>query len=165
MTGNDWEIKSRGHACSKTGKRFEEGEVFYTLLFREADGFRREDLCEEAWSGRNDNIKPFSFWRSKYEPPPPPPPEALKKDDAEGLLRTMIAGRRPEHENARFILALMLERKKVLRPMESQDSDLLVYEHAKTGEVLTLTNPNLGLDRIPEVQREVAALLDGQALS
>ena len=31
--------------------------------------FRREDISEEAWSARNENIEPFSFWRSKYEKP------------------------------------------------------------------------------------------------
>jgi citrate lyase subunit beta/citryl-CoA lyase len=42
----DWEIKGRSHACTRTGKTFEEGEFFYTLLFRDEAGFRRE--CEEA---------------------------------------------------------------------------------------------------------------------
>jgi hypothetical protein len=26
-----------------------------------ADGYRREDLSEEAWQSRNENIRPFSF--------------------------------------------------------------------------------------------------------
>ena len=48
------------HCCARTGRRFQEGEYFYTLLFRE-EGFRREDISEEAWSARNENIEPFSF--------------------------------------------------------------------------------------------------------
>lgn len=161
---NDWEIKGRSHSCSKTGREFTEGEFFFTLLFREKEGFRREDLCQEAWEGRNDNIRPFSFWRSKYEPPPPPKPDALPKDDAEGLLRAMISQNDPQTRNARFILALMLERKKILRPLESNEADILVYEHAESGEVFAVENPRLGLEQIPEVQREVAGLLDGKAL-
>lgn len=161
---NDWEIKSRSHSCSQTGKEFAEGELFYTLLFREAEGFRREDLCVEAWEARNENIQPFSFWKSRYEPPPPPKAEALKKDDAEGLLREMISQDLPGTKNARYVLALMLERKKVLRPVESSDPALLVYEHAESGEVFALENPGLKLEQIPEVQKEVAALLDGSAL-
>ncbi len=158
---NEWEIKSRSRTCTKTNREFAGGEFFYTLLFREKAGFRREDLCEEAWNERNDNIQPFSFWRSKYENPPPPPPEALKKDDAEGMLRQMLEAPRPEFRNARFILAVMLERKKILRPLESKDEDLLVYEHVTTGEVFAIENPRLSMDRIPEVQREVSQLLGG----
>lgn len=158
---SDWEIKSRGHVCSRTGKEFAEGEYFYTLLYRDGEGFRREDLSEEAWKDRNDNLQPFSFWRSKYEPPAPPPPEPLPKDDAEGLLRRMLEEQNPAHRNAQYILALMLERKKLLRPVDSQDDDMLVYEHSQTGETFVLPNPHLSFDRIPEVQQEVSELLGG----
>lgn len=160
---NEWEIKGRAQSCSQTQRVFEEGEFFYTLLYREKDGFRREDLCEEAWEGRNDNIQPFSFWRSKFEPAPPPPPETIRKDDAEDLLRDLIAKDDPTQVSARYVLALMLERKKVLRPMESTDDDILVYEHIGTGEVFMIPNPNLSLDQIPMVQAEVSELL-GTAL-
>ncbi len=163
MMQADWEIKSRAHQCSRTGREFVEGEFFYTLLIREGEGFRREDLSEEAWKERNDNIQPFSFWRSKYEPPAPPPAEPLPRDDAEGLLRRLIQENAPAYANVRYILALMLERKRVIRPLESSDDDMLVYEHLSTGETLVISNPKLSLDRIPEVQREVSALLDPAA--
>lgn len=156
----DWEIKSRAHTCAQTGREFVEGEFFYTLLYRDADGFRREDLCEEAWASRNDNLAPFSFWKTKYEPPAPPPPEPLKKNDAESLLRALIEASDPRYENAIYILALMLERKRALRPIESPDPDTLVYEHPASGETFFLKNPHLSMDRIPEVQQEVSALLD-----
>ena len=163
MMQADWEIKSRAHQCSRTGREFVEGEFFYTLLIREGEGFRREDLSEEAWKERNDNIQPFSFWRSKYDPPAPPPTEPLPRDDAEGLLRRLIQENDPAYANVRYILALMLERKRVIRPLESSDDDMLVYEHLSTGETLVLANPKLSFDRIPEVQREVSALLDPAA--
>ena len=159
MMQADWDIKSRAHTCSRTWREFEEGEFFYTMLVREGGGFRREDLSEDAWKERNNNIEPFSFWRSKYEPPAPPPPEPIAKDDAEGLLRHLIEKNDPAHRNARYILALMLERKRLLRPVESSDEDMLVYEHAATGETLVLENPRIGLDRIAEVQVEVAGML------
>jgi len=158
---SDWEIKSRAHCCARTGHEFAEGDFFYTLLFRDGEGFRREDVCEEAWTNRNENIAPFSFWRSKYEAPPPPAPEALPKDDAEGLLRRLISEQDPATANACYILALMLERKRVLRPMESQDDDMLVYEHIASGETLVIRNPRLSFVQIPDVQREVSELLAG----
>lgn len=159
MMQADWDIKSRSRQCSRTGREFHDGEFFYTMLVREGEGFRREDICEEAWRERNDNIQPFSFWRSKYEPPAPPPLEPLPRDSAEGLLRHLLASNDPSHRNACYILALMLERKRLLRPMESSDDSVLVYEHVATGETLVVSNPRLSLEQIPEVQREVSALL------
>lgn len=157
----DWKIKSRAHLCAHSGRKFVEGEIFYTLLVRQGDGFIREDLCEESWRARNENIRPFSFWRSKYEPPAPPPRDPLPRDDAEGLLRRLVAENDPALSNARYILALMLERKRLLRPMESQDADMLVYEHVGTGETIVLANPHLTFEQLPGVQREVAAILAG----
>jgi len=156
---NDWEIKSRGHVCTRTGVPFEEGQYFYTLLVRTAEGFQREDICEDAWKARNDNIAPFSHWRTKYVPPTPPPPEALPKADAETLLRRMVSERNPAHARATYILALMLERKRLLKPLESADDDALVYEHPASGDTFIIPNPRLSLDQIEDVQREVVDLL------
>jgi hypothetical protein len=157
----DWEIKSRSRACTRTGREFAEGEFFYTLLFRDDAGFRREDVCEEAWQNRNDNIEPFSFWRTKYEAPPPPPPEPLKKNDAESLLRALLESNDPRYCNAIYILAAMLERKRVIRAVESPDADTLVYELPRTGETFILRDPHLSMEQIPAVQQEVAELLGG----
>ncbi|HVE16548.1 MAG TPA: hypothetical protein VNB29_07415 [Chthoniobacterales bacterium] len=156
----DWEIKSRSHNCTRSGKPFEEGEFFYTLLFRDEAGFHREDISEESWNTRNDNIQPFSFWRTKYEPPAPPPPEPLKKNDAESLLRALVETGDPQYQNAIYILALMLERKRALRPVDAPDDDTLIYEIPSTGETFILRNPHLSMDQIPAVQQEVAGLLD-----
>ncbi len=166
MIHNEWEIKSRSHACTVTGRNFSAGEAFYTLLFREKDGWRREDLCIEAWNQRNDNIQPFSFWKTTYEPPPPPEPEALPRENAEGMLRRFIEEDNPAHARALYILALMLERKKTLRHVETQDAEsgpIMIYEHSKTGEIFLIPDPQLRLDQIEEVQLEVSALLDPRA--
>lgn len=158
----DWEIKRRAESCTKTGEPFQEGDFFYTLLFLEKDGFRREDLSEQAWKERNDNIQPFSFWRSKFELPPPPVPETLEKATAEDLLRRYMEENDAKHENARYILALMLERKRLLKPVEEKQANgrkVLVYEHAKTGEVFVVPDPELRLDQLAAVQEEVSAML------
>lgn len=159
---NEWEIKGRGNRCTATGREFVDGEFFYTLLFRERGGFRREDLCEEAYQERDKKQKPFSFWRTKYEQPPPPAPEAVTKETAEDLLRRFMSEEGNEHANARYILALMLERKRTLKPIETKKEDgqkILIYEHAKTGEVFVIPDPELKLDQIEQVQMEVAELL------
>lgn len=155
----DWEIRKRSDACTQTQRPFTEGEFFYTAIYREGPGFRREDLSEEAWAARTADNAPFSFWRSKFELPPPPPPEPLAKQDAEGILRKLIEENADATKNARYILALMLERKRILKPMDSSDSDVLVYERIQTGETFLIPNPHLSLSQVPEVQAEVSALL------
>lgn len=163
---HDWTIQGRGDRCSLTGEPFKDGEFFYTLLFDEVGGYRREDLSEAAWKSRpKDAPKPFSFWRSKFELPPPPAPEALGKQTAEELLRRYMAENTPQYANARYILALMLERKRIFKQIDQKKSEngqlALIYEHAKTGEVFVIPDPQLKLEQIADVQAEIAPLLGG----
>ena len=53
----------------------------------------------------------------------------------------------------------MLERKRLLKPMDSADPDVLVYERSETGETFLIPNPRLSLAQVPEIQAEVSALL------
>lgn len=157
----EWPIKQRSECCCVTQRPFAAGEYFYTLLYQDGDGFRREDLSEEAWRDRNDNIQPFSFWRSKFEPEPLPAPEALAKEDAEQLFRRLML--EPGHSpHACFVLAVMLERKRVIRQMRTEQVDgsqILIYEHPKNGDVFIVKDPQLRLDDLERVQAEVMQLL------
>ncbi|NBZ96069.1 MAG: DUF3748 domain-containing protein, partial [Proteobacteria bacterium] len=120
--------------------------------------------CEEAWNARSsDPAAPvaFSSWRSKFEPPAPPPPEPLPRDDAEGMLRRLLESNDPAHVNTRYLLAVMLERKRILRPQPSVEKGFLVYEHARTGETFLIIDPALSLADLVAVQEEVSALLAG----
>jgi len=160
----DWNIKSRSNTCQVTGLPFNEGDFFYTLLFWNEEEPQRLDLSESAWEDRKQDETaptPFSYWRSKYEAPPPPTPEPLPKDDAEGMLRYFLKQQDPKHQNVCYILALMLERKKLLRPLPSPEKITLLYEHVGTGETFILTDPQLSLENLIEVQHEVSALLNG----
>jgi hypothetical protein len=157
----DWSIKQRSEICSATHRPFAPGESFYTLLYREGDGFRREDLSEEAWHDRNDNIQPFSFWKTRFEPAPPPAPEPLAKENAEQLFRRLITEPNPP-SNTCFVLAVMLERKRVLKQVRTEIADadrLLIYEHRENGDVFIVRDPQLRLSELENVQNEVAALL------
>ena len=157
---NEWAIKNRADTCAVTQRPFAPGEYFYTLLFRDAEGYRREDLSEEAWSSRNENIQPFSFWRMRYEPLPPVT-EPLPKEDAEQLFRRLVASENPP-ANTCYVLAAMLERKRVLKQIKSEQAEtgrVLIYEHSATGDVFIVRDPQLRLDQLESVQNEVAQLL------
>jgi hypothetical protein len=161
---SEWEIKARAHQCSRTQERFQDGETIYTLLFRDGGAFRREDVSERAWQAIHAETAPFSFWKSKYEAPPPPAPEPLQKESVEELLRRLIQEDRPEYTNARYVLAVMLERKRILKQVDTQENSeerILIYEHAKTGEAFLIADPRLKLDQLDAVQEEVLRLLKG----
>ena len=66
-------------------------------------------------------------------------------------------------KNAIYILAVMLERKRVLVERDVQirpdGVKLRIYEHKKTNEIFTIPDPALRLDELQSVQAEVNELL------
>ena len=100
----------------------------------------------------------------RHGAPEPPKPEALPRETAESLLRKLIEGEdNPDNIPVIFVLAVMLERKKILIERTVRhlpDGSLMrIYEHKKNGEVIFITDPNLSLEQIPIVQQRVAELL------
>ena len=164
MLTQEWNIQARALHCAVSGRPFEKGETVFSALYWRDGQYARVDLNAESWAARNENIAPISAWQTGFVPPAPPAPEPLRKDDAESLLRRLMAGNDPATRNARYILALMLERKKMLRQVDRQRQDglsLLVYEHLPSGEVWLIEDPGLRLGELKAVQDEVAHLLAG----
>jgi len=166
----DWKIRTRNRACAHSGHHFADGEPIYTALFEdpETGEFTRGDYSVAAWEEIGPTLEPFSFWKSEFEIPveKTSAKNVVEKESAESLLRRLIEDDETRTENARYILALMLERKKTLVPTDrrvNENSVLLIYEHAASGEVFIIRDPQLKLSQIQSVQDEVAVLLGGKA--
>lgn len=163
---NDWNIQSRAHACEACQQSFVDRQPYFTALLEERHELRRQDLCAGCWQSLSREItaRPsfISHWQGVYESPPPVT-EPIQKETAETLLKKLVELNDPKYVPAGFILAVMLERKRVLKVKEQIVRDgkrTLVYEQPKTGEILTITDPDLHLDQLEEVQRDVAHLLE-----
>lgn len=164
----EWSIQSRGNICHTCQRAFEDKEECVSALFPEAPGFLRADFCQDCWKQRDNNdTTPFSHWKTVFLLPPEAPPEPLRKETAESLLRRLIEENQQDQIPVMYILALMLERKKILVEkdvnVDEQDTVHRIYEHRKTGEVFVITDPRLQLESLEHVQRQVAEMLDPPA--
>jgi hypothetical protein len=163
----DWKIRSTHARCELSGEPFSDGQAFYTCIFEDpaTDGFIRRDYSAPAWKEIRKKLDPapYSFWKSIYKAPVKQGEnEADSEASIEGMLRRFVDEDDPRTENARYILALMLERNKTLIHTDSKDTGtrtLLFYEHADNGDVFIVADPGLRLDEIESVQREVSDLL------
>jgi hypothetical protein len=165
---NEWNIQTRAHVCQSCGKAFHHKQSYHTLLFDEKSDFVRLDVCAGCWQqqysqGASDRKGFVSHWQGIYEVPPATAPEPIQKENAESLLRKLIELNDPKFVPAAYILAVMLERKRLLKVKEQLTRDaqrVFVYEQPKTGDLFTITDPNLQLNQLEEVQRNVATLLE-----
>lgn len=141
-------------------------QTYHTILFDEKRDFLRIDVCSKCWDAQYSQARDrkgfISCWHGEYEVPPAPV-EVIQKENAETLLRKLIEVNDPKHAPASYILAVMLERKRVLKVKEqikTEGKRIFVYEQPKTGDVFTIPDPNLQLNQLEEVQRDVAQLLE-----
>ncbi|MSU31211.1 MAG: hypothetical protein EXS25_00850 [Pedosphaera sp.] len=163
----EWHIQSRAHVCKITGRPFSHGEAYHTVLLDAKTGFERLDLCSDAFKDQSAEILArqglVSHWRGIYEPPPAVAPDAIQKEDAESLLRKLLEQPDDRYAGATYILAVMLERKRVLRvKAQSRESGrrVFVYEHPRSGDLFTIADPDLQLSQLEQVQRDVSQLLE-----
>ena len=165
---NEWNIQSRAHACEACSQPFADQQPYHTLLLDEPAGLRRSDICEPCWqkpsaTEARHQAGFISHWQGVYEAPPAQPVEAIQKDTAETILRKLIEQNDPRHAPAAYILAVMLERKRILKVKEQLQRDgrrVFVYEQPKTGDIFTIADPDLHLNQLEAVQQDVAQLLE-----
>lgn len=165
MKNEEWDIKERSKACMACSRPFADQEGLFSKLEHGAEGYTRADYCEPCWP-TVDKSRALSIWRSVFRPPPPPPEEPLKKETAESLLRRLVETENPANRNTIYILAVMLERRRVLIEKDVQTREdgikVRVYEHRHTGDVFLIPDPELRLDELEHVQKEVVAMLGGE---
>lgn len=164
----DWKIQSRARECQACSRPFADKQPYFTLLFDKRQVMERLDVCAACWEaqysqGANNRKDFVSFWQGIFQEPPPPPPEPIQKESAESLLRKLLEQNNPDYIAACFILAVMLERKRIFK-VKAQSTEngrrTLIYEHAKNGDIFTIQDPHLQLQQLDEIQRHVAHLLE-----
>ena len=162
----DWNIRLRSPACSACQVAFTDGQPYHTrLVFLEHD-HTRGDYCEKCWVSELASQPGYSSWKGLFKMPPSEPDRRIKKEMAETLLRDLIESADATKICVIYILAVMLERQRVLverevRTMED-GSRVVIYEHKKTAETFAITDPRLKLSELDVVQNDIMALLTGR---
>lgn len=165
----NWNIRSRAHSCAHSSVPFTDGQPFVTVLLEDEKSgeLLRKDFSLGSWKEIEPTLtSPLSFWRTEFTMTKTESrPEIAEKESAEALLHRLVTQDSITTENTRYILAVMLERKKRLKQTGSRETDeatFLIYESRESGEVYIIRDPELKLDQIGEVQKEVSRLLSGE---
>ena len=101
-------------ACARTGRPFAAGEPVLSALVRDGAALRRVDVAADAWTGPPPHC--LAWWRGVHAPSPardPVAPVDVLLDLLEGLEG------RDDDAPLRYLLALALVRRRVLRTVDS----------------------------------------------
>ncbi len=160
MTAQQFEVEAVTGRCAATGLIIKEGEEFYTVLFEAGESFTRADYSLKSWTGPPEGA--YCHFKTRM-----PVKEKRKKMlvDKE-LLISFFERLADETESARlqfrFVLALILMRKRLLRYEDSALEDSCeVWRMTLTRDksVHRVINPKLSDEQIEDVSRQLSAIL------
>ncbi len=154
-----WNISKISNSCYKSDELFDDNEIVISELVYEKGILERRDYKDQFFDANNQSL---SSWKTIFKLQKPNQ-EIIKKDSIEDLLRKKISLESDDSINIIFILAIMLERKKVLMEksffFDNDNKKIRIYEHKKTNESFTIIDPQLSLNEIEPLKEEVYDLI------
>jgi hypothetical protein len=149
--------------CHLTGETINPGDKFMAALRETPTGFERVDVCMNAWP-QFDRTDVVAFWQATM-----PHQEQKKKlfvDDEVlcDLFERLKETEEPAKLNFRFVLGLILMRKKLLiydtSRTEADGRDIWVLHFKGRDEKLDLHNPRLDEVQVAEVSQQLSQILN-----
>ncbi|MFZ0033366.1 MAG: hypothetical protein WAK60_00065 [Sedimentisphaerales bacterium] len=156
----EWEIDKPLGQCCGTGKKIEYGEEYFAALVETEKGLARRDFCADYWLAEKPNV--FCYWKTRL----PKPDEKKHRFVDDEMLMAFFErlGKETEQEkiNFRFVLALVLMRKRRLKYDSSKSEDgKEIWRLRITGEkeFVEVTNPKLDDEQVKQLTSQIGEIL------
>jgi hypothetical protein len=159
----EYEIQRCTRHCTVTGRELKPGEDVFSVLMTEEGKLVRHDYAPEAWPGPPENA--VGWWKSQI-----PLPEANRVHWAPNDVMLQLfedLQLQPTQQDMRYVLGLLLVRRRVMR-LEEEGRDeqgretLALYCPRRETTYRVAVSPP-GESRIDEIQKELTKLLFAHA--
>ena len=156
--------------CSVSGRPLEPGEPYIAALSeRDGDeGFERIEFSESAWDDGARPARLFGFWRATV-PHPNDTPKLLIDDEAMLELFDSLDGATGDKASFRFVLALILMRKRLLKHVgqrhTSEGRCMLVRRKGDASDTppVEVDDPDLQPSEVETIAAQLEPVLRGDA--
>jgi hypothetical protein len=156
----DWQMPRPGTACASCAHAFEPGETFRACLYDVRAGYERRDYCANCSPPAEPPA--LATWQTRRPIPATKKNQPFDRAAMYEFFRRLEADPRPDKAQFRFVLALLLWRKRVLK----LDRSLTVGEHEEwefsvpaIGEVHRVARPELAEDELERLSGQLEQLL------
>jgi hypothetical protein len=159
----EYQIQANTRRCAVTGRELQPGERFYSVLFDQSGQFLRQDYSREGWPGTPEGA--FSFWTGTVPPLDGPQRPRFDDDLLLDCFNRLEGQTQPDRINFRYVLALLLMRRKRLKFEEAKvagDVETLWLRCPRTGTQHQVLNLRLTEEEMATVQEEVFRVLGWQ---
>jgi hypothetical protein len=173
--GTDYQIARATGRCAASGRVLEPGSTCVAALCEKAgeEGFERRDFAVEAWESGQRPEGLFSFWRTVVPQPDERPRLVLDDAVLQDLFERLASDERPQRVAFRFVLGLILMRKKHMKFVGREMLDSREYwllQPRGTGsepgalppEPLRVLNPQLSDDDVRSLIEQLSEVLQNE---
>ena len=157
---DNWEIDKPLGQCYGTGKKIDFGQEYVAALVETEQGLQRRDFCTDHWESEKPQV--FCYWKTKL--PQPDQKKQIFVDDEMlmAFFERLAEETEQERINFRFVLALILMRKRRLKYDSSKLEDqkeIWRLRVAGEKEFVEVTNPNLDQEQIEQLSSQIGQIL------
>lgn len=162
-TGGGYEVSRAQGKCAVCEAVIEPDQKLMAALRETAEGFERIDVCLGCWE-KFDRAGVLAFWKTSM-----PRAEARKKlfvDDEVlcGLFERLAETQEPSKLNFRFVLGLILMRKRLLVYETSRKTEdgkeIWSMRFRGREDKLDMLNPQLTEEQVQDVSRQLGDILN-----
>jgi hypothetical protein len=157
---DEWVIDKPLGQCCATGKAIEPGEEYYATLVETGQGFARRDFCAEYWNEHKPEV--FCYWKTKLPRPDQKKHTFVDDDMLMAFFERLGAETEQEKVNFRFVLALVLMRRRRLKYDSSKTDDgkeIWRLRITGTQDYVEVVNPNLGEQEVSQLTSQIGEIL------
>ena len=157
---DEWEVSKPLGCCSGTGKKIESGEEYFAALVETDEGLARRDFCADYWQTNKPQV--FCYWRTKL--PAADQKKQIFVDDDMLMAFFERLGKETEQEkvNFRFVLMLILMRKRILKYESSRmqgDKEIWHLRISGDKQTVDVVNPHLSEEQIEQLSSQLSQIL------
>jgi len=161
-----WDIAKTSPHCASCGRTFEEQEIIFSALLDDSNGFCRKDFCRECWPSQ-DLDTALGQWRTRSRRLEAPSRPLVGDEELLDLFRGLEGTSEPERQGFRYVLALLLVRKKLMQfrgyARTGGGARLRLYDR-KEGREYVVDDPGLSADDLQRVAQEVSRIFNTRFL-
>ena len=157
---DEWEIDKPLGQCYGTGRKIGYGEEYFGALVETEEGLQRRDFCTDYWENEKPDV--FCYWRTKLPQAGEKKQRFVDDDVLTAFFERLANETEQEKVNFRFLLALVLMRRRRLKYNSSElEGDKEIWRLRITGykEIVEVINPHLDDEQIEQLSSQMGQIL------
>ncbi len=160
----EYQFRTFGKTCTATGREFRPGERIRCVLVERNGELIRLDYSEDGWKGQPAGT--VGEWVAQI-PAGPPQPKAIDTESLMQYFEQLCEDPNPAHDQFRYVLALLLLKKRRLRlegsRTDDDGEDFLQIIGSKNEGPFEIRDQELSEEEITQLQNTLSQQLAAEA--